>query len=68
MDDQTRAEALARAFLRGDLSRRDFLRRSGGFSAGVLAATSLGSLAMSVCSWHRATSTADSTDASSPSS
>ncbi len=48
MDDQTRAEALARAFLRGDLSRRDFLRRSGGFSAGVLAATSLGSLAMSV--------------------
>jgi peptide/nickel transport system substrate-binding protein len=48
MDDQTRAEALARAFLRGDLSRRDFLKRSGGFSAGVLAATSLGSLAMTV--------------------
>jgi peptide/nickel transport system substrate-binding protein len=48
MDDQTRAEALARAFLRGDLSRRDFLKRSGGFSAGVLAASSLGSLAMTV--------------------
>jgi len=48
MDDQARAESLARQFLHGDLSRRDFLRRSGGIGAGVFAATSLGSLAMAV--------------------
>jgi len=48
MDDRTRAESLARQFLHGDLSRRDFLRRSGGIGAGVFAATSLGSLAMAV--------------------
>ncbi|MBF6605646.1 MAG: hypothetical protein IVW53_08715 [Chloroflexi bacterium] len=42
--EQRRAEALARSFMRGDLSRRDFLRRAAGFSGAVLAATSLGSV------------------------
>ncbi len=48
MDDRTRAESLARQFLHGDLSRRDFLKRSGGIGAGVFAASSIGSLAMAV--------------------
>ena len=42
--EQHRADALARSFMRGDLSRRDFLRRAGGFSAAVLATTSLGAI------------------------
>lgn len=44
IDERTRAEALGRRLLRGDLSRRDFLKRSGGFSAAVIASTSLGAL------------------------
>ena len=48
MDDRTRAESLARQFLHGDVSRRDFLKRSGGIGAGVFAASSVGSLAMAV--------------------
>jgi peptide/nickel transport system substrate-binding protein len=38
------AEALARRFLTGGLSRRSFLKRAGGFSAAILAATSLGAV------------------------
>jgi peptide/nickel transport system substrate-binding protein len=38
------AEALARRFLNGGLSRRDFLRRAGAFSATALAASSLGAV------------------------
>ena len=51
-DEKVRAESLARGFLRGDLSRRDFLRRAGGFSAAALASTSLGPC------WRRAPSRA----------
>lgn len=39
-----RADALAHRFLHGDLSRRDFLRRAGAFSAAALAASSLGAV------------------------
>src|SRR5947208_7038092 len=39
-----RAEALARRFLGGDLSRRSFLRRAGGFSVAAMSATSLGAV------------------------
>lgn len=38
------AEALGRRFLRGDLSRRTFLRRAGGFSVAVLGASGLGAI------------------------
>ncbi len=47
--EHVRAESLARGFLRGDLSRRDFLRRAGGFSAAALASTSLGAV-LAACS------------------
>ena len=47
--EQARAESLARGFLRGDLSRRDFLRRAGGFSAFALTTTSLGAV-LAACS------------------
>lgn len=43
-DERTRAEALARRMLRGGLSRRQFLRRAGAFSAAVAATTSLGAV------------------------
>ena len=43
-DEERRAEALARSFLRGDLSRREFFRRAGGFSAMAVGATSLGAV------------------------
>ncbi len=48
-NEKVKAESLARGFLRGDLSRRDFLRRAGGFSAAALATTSLGSV-LAACS------------------
>ncbi len=48
-NEQMMAESLARGFLRGDLSRRDFLRRAGGFSAVALASTSLGAV-LAACS------------------
>ena len=41
--------ALARSFLSGDLSRRSFLQRAGGFSAAALSATSLGAV-LAACS------------------
>jgi peptide/nickel transport system substrate-binding protein len=47
--ERVRAESLARGFLRGDLSRRDFLRRAGGFSAVALTSTSLGAV-LAACS------------------
>jgi peptide/nickel transport system substrate-binding protein len=47
--EKVRAESLARGFLRGGLSRRDFLRRAGGFSAVALASTSLGAV-LAACS------------------
>ena len=43
-NEEQRAEALARTFLRGDLSRRQFFRRAGGFSVAALSATSLGAV------------------------
>jgi peptide/nickel transport system substrate-binding protein len=42
--EQARAEALARRFLHGGLSRRAFLRRASLFSGAVLASTSLGAI------------------------
>lgn len=42
--ESQRAEALARRFMHGRLSRRDFLRRAGVFSATALAASSLGAV------------------------
>jgi peptide/nickel transport system substrate-binding protein len=48
-DEHQRAESLARGFLRGDLSRRAFLRRAGGFSAFALGSTSLGAV-LAACS------------------
>ncbi|MEP6759266.1 MAG: ABC transporter substrate-binding protein [Actinomycetota bacterium] len=52
--EEVRAESLARGFLRGDLSRRDFLRRAGGFSAAALASTSLGAV-LAACSKKKST-------------
>ena len=43
-NEEQRAEALARRFLGGDLSRRSFLRRAGGFSVAAMSATSLGAV------------------------
>lgn len=44
LEETQQADALARRFLTGGLSRRNFLKRAGGFSAAVLAATSLGAV------------------------
>ena len=51
--EEARAESLVRGFLRGDLSRRAFLRRAGGFSAFALASTSSASATFtsSACRW-----------------
>ncbi len=43
-NEEQRAEALARRFLGGDLSRRSFLRRAGRFSVAAMSATSLGAV------------------------
>ena len=43
-NEEKRAEALVRRFLAGDLSRRSFLRRAGGFSVAAMGATSLGAV------------------------
>jgi len=43
-NEEQRAEALARRSLGGDLSRRSFLRRAGGFGVAALSATSLGAV------------------------
>ena len=48
-NEEQRAEALARSFLHGDLSRRQFFRRAGGFSVAALSATSLGAV-LAACS------------------
>jgi len=48
------AESLARRFLNGGLSRRDFLRRAGAFSATAMAASSLGAL-VAACGGSTAT-------------
>ena len=48
-NERARAEALARGFLRGDLSRRDFLRRAGAFSAFAITSTGLGAV-LAACS------------------
>jgi peptide/nickel transport system substrate-binding protein len=47
-NEEQRAEALVRRFLGGDLSRRSFLRRAGGFSVAAISATSLGAV-MAAC-------------------
>jgi peptide/nickel transport system substrate-binding protein len=48
-DEVRRADALARRFLDGDVSRRQFLRRAGAFSALALSASSLGTV-LAACS------------------
>jgi peptide/nickel transport system substrate-binding protein len=47
--EQQRADALARSFLRGDISRRSFLGRAGGFGVAALSASSLGAV-LAACS------------------
>ena len=64
--EQQRADALARRFMRGDLSRRDFLRRAGGFSAAVLATTSLGTI-VAACGGSPATASPSSGASQGPS-
>ncbi len=49
MGEQAQAEALARAFVRGELSRRELFRRAGGFGMVVVASTSLGAV-LAACS------------------
>jgi len=49
IDERRAAEALARRFLGGELSRRAFLRTAGQFSAATLALTSLGGI-VAACS------------------
>jgi peptide/nickel transport system substrate-binding protein len=56
-NEEQRAEALARRFLAGDLSRRSFLRRAGGFSVAALSATSLGAV-LAACSKSSSSATA----------
>ncbi|MFI5054590.1 MAG: ABC transporter substrate-binding protein, partial [Acidimicrobiia bacterium] len=48
-DEEERAEALAQGFLRGEVSRRQFLRRAAGFSGIALMSTSLGAV-LAACS------------------
>jgi peptide/nickel transport system substrate-binding protein len=48
-NEERRAEALAQGFLRGDISRRQFLRRAAGFSGVALMTTSLGAV-LAACS------------------
>jgi peptide/nickel transport system substrate-binding protein len=48
-NEERQAEALAQGFLRGELSRREFFRRAGGFSVFALGATSLGAV-LTACS------------------
>jgi peptide/nickel transport system substrate-binding protein len=43
-NEEQRAERLVRSFLGGTISRRQFLRRAGGFSAAAIGATSLGAV------------------------
>jgi peptide/nickel transport system substrate-binding protein len=47
--EQAQAEALAGAFLRGELSRRELFRKAAGFSMAVAASTSLGAV-LAACS------------------
>jgi peptide/nickel transport system substrate-binding protein len=60
--EERRADELAARFLRGELSRREFFRKAGGFGAAVLGSTMLGSV-LAACSSSSSTS---STAASSP--
>lgn len=62
--DQRQAEALAQRFLRGDLSRREFLRRASGFTALALTTTSLGAVVAACASPGISPSTPASTAAS----
>ncbi len=55
--EAARAEALARRFLTGGVSRRSFLKRAAGFSAAALAATSLGAV-VAACSGPSSTAPA----------
>ncbi|MEO8476335.1 MAG: ABC transporter substrate-binding protein [Actinomycetota bacterium] len=48
-NEERHADELVGRFLRGELSRRQFFRRAGGFSAAVIGATSLGSV-LAACS------------------
>ncbi len=47
--EERQAEALAQRFLRGELSRREFFRKAGGFSVLAIGATSLGAV-LAACS------------------
>ncbi len=53
--EERRADELTGRFLRGELSRREFFRKAGGFSAAVLGATTLGSV-LAACSSSSSTS------------
>jgi peptide/nickel transport system substrate-binding protein len=48
-NEERQAEALAQRFLRGELSRRQFFRRAGAFSALAIGSTSLGAV-LAACS------------------
>lgn len=60
VNEEQRAEALARSFLHGNLSRREFFRRAGGFSLAAMSATSLGAV-MAACSSSNGTATPTAT-------
>jgi peptide/nickel transport system substrate-binding protein len=64
-NEEQRAERLARSFLHGDISRRQFLRRAGGFSVAALAATSLGSV-LAACSSSTSSTSGSSASTAAP--
>jgi peptide/nickel transport system substrate-binding protein len=64
-NEEQRAEWLARSFLHGEISRRQFLRRAGGFSVAALAATSLGSV-LAACSSSTSSSSGSSGSTAAP--
>lgn len=53
-NERQQAEALANRFLRGDISRRQFFRRAGEFSAAALLSTNLGAV-LAACSESNST-------------
>jgi peptide/nickel transport system substrate-binding protein len=64
-NEEQRAERLVRSFLGGTVSRRQFLRRAGGFSAAALGATSLGAV-LAACSSSSSTSSGSSASTATP--
>ncbi len=64
-NEEQRAERLVRSFLGGHVSRRQFLRRAGGFSAAAIGATSLGAV-LAACSSSSSTGTGSSASTAAP--